>query len=176
MERSLVERAQAGDRDAFEMLVRQKVDAVYRTAYAILGNAADAQDATQETFIAAWRGLPRLREPEKFASWLGRITTNACRMSLRHRRTVREIPMDAEEDRSAVGSYDDPDGSIADAQAFDRAFERLPVEQRALLVAHHLEGKPLTDIAAELEVPVGTVKSRLHTARAALERSLEAER
>jgi len=113
MERSLVERAQAGDRDAFEMLVRQKVDAVYRTAQAILVNAADAQDATQETFIAAWRGLPRLREPERFAAWLGRITTNACRMSLRHRQTVREIPMDAEDDRSAVGSYGAPDTSIA---------------------------------------------------------------
>jgi len=176
MERSLVERAQAGDRDAFEMLVRQRVDAVYRTAYAILGNAADAQDATQETFIAAWRGLPRLREPERFAAWLGRITTNACRMSLRHRQTVREIPMNAEDDRSAVGSYGAPDTSIADAHAFDRAFGRLPVEQRALLVAHHLDGMGLTDIAAELEVPVGTVKSRLHTARAALERSLEQER
>jgi RNA polymerase sigma-70 factor (ECF subfamily) len=176
MERSLVERAQAGDRDAFEMLVRQKVDAVYRTAYAILGNPADAQDATQETFIAAWRALPRLREPDRFAAWLGRITTNACRMSLRHRRSVREIPMDPDDDRSAVGSYEPPDGSIAGAQAFDRAFERLPVEQRALLVAHHLEGKPLADMAAELEIPVGTVKSRLHTARAALERSLEDER
>jgi len=176
MERSLVERAQAGDRDAFEMLVRQKVDAVYRTAYAILGNAADAQDATQETFIAAWRALPRLREPDRFAAWLGRITTNACRMSLRHRRSVREIPLDPDDDRSAAGSYEPPDGSIAGAQAFDRAFERLPVEQRALLVAHHLEGKPLADMAAELEIPVGTVKSRLHTARAALERSLEDER
>ncbi len=176
MERSLVERAQAGDRDAFEMLVRQKVDAVYRTAYAILGNPADAQDATQETFIAAWRGLPRLREPDRFAAWLGRIATNACRMSLRHRRTVREISMGSDVDRSAPGSYAAPDGSIADAQAFDRAFERLPVEQRALLVAHHLEGKPLAAMAVELEVPVGTVKSRLHTARAALERSLEEER
>ncbi|MBA3851074.1 MAG: sigma-70 family RNA polymerase sigma factor [Chloroflexi bacterium] len=175
MERSLVERAQAGDRDAFEMLVRQKVDAVYRTAYAILGSEADAQDATQETFIAAWRSLPRLREPDRFPAWLGRITTNACRMSLRHRRSVREIPMDVD-DRGAGASYEPPDGSIVDAQAFDRAFERLAVEQRSLLVAHHLEGRPLTDIALELAVPVGTVKSRLHTARAALERSLRAER
>ncbi len=176
MERSLVERAQAGDRDAFEMLVRQKVDAVYRTAYAILGNAADAQDATQETFIAAWRSLPRLREPERFAAWLGRITTNACRMALRHKRSVREIPMEVDDDRAALASYEPPDGSVADAQTFDRAFERLPVEQRALLVAHHLDGRPLADIALELEVPLGTVKSRLHTARAALERSLAHER
>jgi len=176
MERSLVERAQAGDRDAFEVLVRQKVDAVYRTAYAILGNAADAQDATQETFIAAWRGLPRLREPERFAAWLSKIATNACRMSLRHRRSVREIPMEVDDARSAVRSYGPPDGSVADAYAFDRAFERLSIDQRALLVAHHLNGRPLADIALELEVPLGTVKSRLHTARAALERSLAHER
>ncbi|CAN5584275.1 sigma-70 family RNA polymerase sigma factor [soil metagenome] len=175
MERSLVERAQAGDRDAFEVLVRNKVDAVYRTAYVILGNTSDAQDATQEAFIAAWRGLPLLREPDKFAAWLGRITTNACRMSLRLRRSVREVPMDAD-DRTAIASYEPPDRSIADAQAFDRAFERLALEQRALLVAHHLDGRALADIALELAVPVGTVKSRLHTARAALERSLEEER
>jgi len=80
--------------------------------------------------------------------------------------------MDADDDHSSVGSYGPPDGSVAGAQAFDRAFERLPVEQRALLVAHHLEGSSLTDIADELGIPVGTVKSRLHTARAALERSL----
>lgn len=78
-------------------------------------------------------------------------------------------------DGDRVGSHESPDASVASAQAFDRAFERLPVEQRALLVAHHLEGRALVDISAELEVPVGTVKSRLHTARAALERSLEQE-
>jgi len=94
MERSLVERARAGDRAAFEALVRLRVDAVYRTAYSILGNAADAQDATQEALIDAWRGLPRLREIERFDAWLGRIVTNSCRMSLRHRRTIRELPMD----------------------------------------------------------------------------------
>src|SRR5918998_6638477 len=85
MERSLVERARAGDRDAFEVLIRQKVDAVYRTAYTILGNAPDAEDATQEAFVSAWRGLRGLRDAERFDAWLGRIVTNACRMAARGR-------------------------------------------------------------------------------------------
>ena len=65
MERSLVERARDGDRDAFEALVRARVDSVYRTAFTILGNAADAQDATQEAFISAWRAFPRLKDPDR---------------------------------------------------------------------------------------------------------------
>jgi RNA polymerase sigma-70 factor (ECF subfamily) len=172
MERSLVERARAGDRDAFETLVRSRVDAVYRTAYTILGDAADAQDATQEAFISAWRGLRGLRDAERFDAWFGRILTNACRMSLRHRSTVREIRMDPGL-QEAIPSIDPPEPSTVDADTFDRAFERLPVDQRALLVAHHLEGRSVAELADESGVPVGTIKSRLHSARTALQRALE---
>ena len=171
MERSLVERARAGDRAAVEALVRIRVDAVYRTAHTILGNAADAQDATQEALIAVWRGLPALREVERFDAWLGRIVTNACRMSLRHRRTVRELPMDAGEPEPRTGAQP-VDEAARDAVRFDRAFERLTVDQRALIVAHHLDGPPIDLLAVELGVPIGTVKSRLHAARAALQRAL----
>ncbi len=70
----------------------------------------------------------------------------------------------------------DSTGDVLDAQAFDRAFDGLTVDQRALLVAHHLDGTELETLSDELGIPVGTVKSRLHTARAALARGLEAER
>ncbi|CAN5642814.1 hypothetical protein BH23CHL7_BH23CHL7_01110 [soil metagenome] len=91
MESSLVERARAGDADAFDRLVRERIDAVYRTALAIMGNPADARDATQEAFIAAWRALPRLRDTDRFDAWLGRICVNACRMAKRRRKGVREL-------------------------------------------------------------------------------------
>jgi RNA polymerase sigma-70 factor (ECF subfamily) len=175
MERSLVERARAGDRDAFETLVRSRIDAVYRTAYTVLGNAADAQDATQEAFISAWRGLRGLRDADRFDAWFGRIVTNACRQSIRRRSRVREISMDPGL-RETTATVDALDQTAVDADAFDRAFERLPVDQRALLVAHHLDGKPVAEIAAELDIPTGTAKSRLHTARNALQRALEDHR
>jgi RNA polymerase sigma-70 factor (ECF subfamily) len=173
MERSLIERARAGDRDAFEALVQFKVDAVYRTSLAILGNAADAQDATQDAFVSMWRSFGGLRDLDRFDAWFGRIVTNSCRMTLRRRRRgVREIEMPASIPVHAPTLEDDFEAAIA-SDRFDRAFDSLAVEQRALLVAHHLDGRSIESVAAELGVPTGTAKSRLFTARKALERALE---
>jgi RNA polymerase sigma-70 factor, ECF subfamily len=172
MERSIVERARSGDPQAFEAIVRTRIDAVYRTAYAILGDEADAQDATQEAFLAAWRSLRSLQDPDRFDAWFGRILTNACRISLRRRRsrpvTTALLPADLVDPQPVLGD-DDP-------ELLGRAFRHLPVEQRALLVARHLDERPIPDLARELRVPEGTVKSRLFTARAALRRALEMER
>lgn len=77
MDGKLVERARAGDADAFDQLVRERLDAVYMLALGILGEAADARDATQEAFVAAWRKLPTLRDVDRFDAWLDRITVNA---------------------------------------------------------------------------------------------------
>ncbi|HUG47304.1 MAG TPA: RNA polymerase sigma factor [Candidatus Limnocylindria bacterium] len=139
---------------------------MYRTALGILGEPADARDATQEAFVAAWRQLPSLREPERFDAWLNRITINCCRMALRKRRGVRELRLTADVERA------DGDGSVA----FDDAFGRLTVDQRAILLEHHLDGRSVAEIAERLGIPGGTVKSRLFTARRALERALEDER
>lgn len=187
MERQLIEQARAGDRAAFEALVRLKVDAVYGTALAILGHEADAQDAAQEAFIAAWRSLAGLRDVEKFEAWFGRIVVNACRMSLRRRRGVREITVHGSGAVDAAGAAGDGDLSersgtdrpladvAASADAFDRAFDRLGADERALLVLRHHDELPVADIAARLGIPAGTVKSRLFAARRALERALARE-
>jgi RNA polymerase sigma-70 factor (ECF subfamily) len=137
VEPQLIEAARRGDREAFDAIVRTRLDTVHRTAFTILGNEADAQDATQETFLAAWRNLPGLRDTARFDAWLGRITVNACRMALRRRGTVREIPLDlgAGHEQSVGGAG--PAAQAADAEAFDRAFARLSVEDRAILVFHH---------------------------------------
>jgi RNA polymerase sigma-70 factor (ECF subfamily) len=172
MERSIVERARSGDPHAFEVIVRTRIDAVHRTAFAILGSEADAQDAVQEAFVAAWRSIGTLQDVDRFDAWFGRILTNACRMSLRRGRSrpssTAEVPTDLADPRAPIPG--------ADPERLGRAFARLPVEQRALLVARHLDERHIPDLAAELNVPEGTVKSRLFTARVALRRALEAER
>ena len=167
IDRSLIDRARNGDLDAFESIVRARMDAVYRLTSAILGNEADARDAAQETFVAAWRKLARLREPEKFEAWLQRVAVNAARQThrARSRRRIREIPSStviALADRAAAGAPPN------DAAILDSALATLPVEQRAILVLHHLEGRPLAELATILDIPEGTAKSRLFTARRAL--------
>ncbi len=162
MDRELLVRARAGDREAFESIVLAKSEPLFRTALAILGSEPDARDATQETFVAAWRGFGRLRELERFDAWLGRILINECRMALRHRSRVREIQVAADFDAPA------PDQSISEAPDFDGAFGRLSVDQRALLVLHHLHGYGVAEIGAWLGIPTGTVKWRLSRARKAL--------
>ena len=174
LDRSLIDRARNGDLDAFEAIVRARMDAVYRLTNAILGDEADARDAAQETFVLAWRELPRLRDSEKFEAWLQRIAVNAARMTLRARgrRRVREIPS-SQVDALAGHVATDPAG--ADAARLGAALERLDVDQRAILVLHHLDGRPLAELATILDIPVGTAKSRLFAARRALEQALRAD-
>jgi RNA polymerase sigma-70 factor (ECF subfamily) len=174
--RDLIEQARRGDRAAYEQIVRRKVETVYRTARAILGNDSDADDATQETLIGAWRQIGSLRDPDRFDAWLGRITVNACRMALRRRRGGAAIEL------ATTGPLEMSDGRTSGfesrtvaADAFDRAFDRLPVDQRALLVLHHRDELPLAEVADRLGIPEGTAKSRLHAARIALDRSLVRE-
>ena len=149
------------------------MDAVYRLTAAILGNEADATDAAQETFVAAWRQIRGLREADRLDAWLQRIAVNASRMTMRSRgrRRVREIP--SSEVEAAASRV--RESTTADAHLLDGALRRLPVDQRAILVLHHLEGQSLDEIAAAMEIPVGTAKSRLFTARRALETALRAE-
>ena len=167
MDRELLLRARAGEREAFELIVVAKAEPSFRTALAILGNEADARDAVQETFINAWRSFGGLRDPERFDAWLGRILINQCRMALRRRGRVREIAMT---DSTDSHQTDSPPAFSSD---FDAAFNRLNADQRALLVLHHLHGYDVREIAAWLGIPGGTVKWRLSRARRALAAELE---
>jgi len=173
-EADLVELARRGDTAAFESLLRGRLDGLFRRAWSILGNEADARDATQEACLSAWRQLPRLRDPAAFDVWLARVLQNACRMQPRRRGRVREVAIAPDLDPAM------PDGTgpaaVDEVDAISRAFERLDADARAILVLHHLQHRPLTDVAAALDIPVGTVKSRLHRARAALEAGLAGER
>lgn len=163
----------AGDDAAFEALVLDRLPRTYRMALAILGSEADARDAVQETWVSVWRRMPSLRDPARFDAWLDQILVNACRTGLRKRGRVREIALVENFDIEAPQAGPD---HFTEREALQRAFDRLSVEQRSLLVLHHLERRPLTAIAEVYGIPVGTAKSRLHAARSALERALEAER
>jgi RNA polymerase sigma-70 factor (ECF subfamily) len=166
MDRELLLRSRAGDREAFDLIVAANAETVYRTALAILGNDADARDAAQDSFVAAWRRLGDLRDLDRFDAWLGRILINHCRTVLRRRGRVREVALEEVLDtKAAVASFEGAD--------FDEAFVRLSVDQRAILVLHHLHGYGVRDIANWLGIPSGTVKWRLSRARNALQHELD---
>lgn len=170
---ALVRSAAGGDTAAFEQLVSARADRVFRIARAILGNDADAGDATQDAFVSAWRELPRLRDPDSFDAWLRRILVNACRARLRGRRRVREISLDVAHDRHEPGPT--LSDQVGDTDLLAHAFDRLDPDKRSILVLHYLDHESVASIAAALGVPVGTAKWRLSEARAALARALAAE-
>ena len=173
IDRSTIDRARNGDRDAFELIVRARKDAVYRLSFAILGNEADARDAAQEALVAAWRQLRGLRDLDRFDAWLQRILVNAARQVIRanSRRRLREVPASTV---AALASQVDG-GGADDAAVLDLALRALPVEQRAILVLHHLEGQTVAKLSEILHVPLGTAKSRLFTARRALAAAIARE-
>jgi RNA polymerase sigma-70 factor (ECF subfamily) len=181
-ELALVERARDGDRHAFDRLVAARLPQTFRLAKAITGHAGDAEDVTQEAFLQAWRNLPRLREPARFDAWFGRILVNEARMSLRRRGRVMTVSVDAldvrdGDTRSFVPGVVDPSiDAVAQGDALQRAIDRLTLDQRTILAMHHLEERPVAEIAAVFDIPVGTAKWRLHEARAALERAMETQR
>ena len=179
----LVRRARTGDAAAFEILVDSRIDRCYRLAWSILANDADAADATQDALVSAWRQLPRLRDPGSFDGWLNRIVANTALMARRHRVRLREVsvgpafPGDEQpplEPPQRPGARTEQD-QFVDNDAIGRAFDRLRPQERVILVLHHVEERPLAEIARSLGIPVGTAKSRLHAARRALEKAMEAE-
>ena len=171
-----VARARNGDVTAFEALVEARVGSMTRTAMAILGREDEARDAVQDALVTAWRELASLRDPGAFDAWLTRILVNRCRRGLRRigLARAREIPADEVADADVPASADVA-GGVVDRRALERAFDRLSIDERTILVLHHLDGRPLASIAAVLKIPEGTAKSRLFHARRSLERALDRE-
>ncbi|MFL5716197.1 MAG: RNA polymerase sigma factor [Chloroflexota bacterium] len=172
MDRDLVEQAQHGDREAFAILVRTRGDRLMGIARRILRDVGLAEDAVQQTLVIAWRELPSLRDPDRFDAWLQRLLVNASYSEGRRSRTwnahVRILPVDGPAGPDESLSLDDRD-------LLDRAFRRLPAEQRTILVFTHYLGLTPTEIAERLEIPVGTARSRLHYAHRAMRAAIEAD-
>ena len=166
---TLVSRAQAGDRAALDTLLRRHYDRIYGLCRRMTGGDADAADAAQEALIAIVRGLPRFDGRAAFSTWAYRVATNACLDEIRRRRR-RPDPAEVGTDGSAPAPRGEPGlaDSVSDRLDIDAALVRLPVEFRAVVVLRDHLGMDYAAIAEALDIPIGTVRSRLARGRAAL--------
>ncbi len=159
----LVERAQRGDHDAFDQLVGRYGRDLYRLAVIVIGPDL-AADVTQDALIRAWRELPRLRDPERFQSWVRRILVNRCRdISRAQRRGPRIVSLDVPANPEALAASD-PARMSDDRTDLWAAVSSLRVDQRTLLALHYTIGLSIAEVAETLGLPAGTVKSRLNAA------------
>jgi RNA polymerase sigma-70 factor, ECF subfamily len=171
----LVRRAQRGDREAFGALVEQFQPTVHAIALRRLGNQSDALELTQEVFLHVLQRIGQLREPERFAGWLRQV---AVRMAIN--RATRRVAPASVETGVLEGAYergDEPLDQLISRERAERlrdALAKLKSLDREALDAFYIRGHSLIEIAELLEVPIGTVKRRLHTARKRLKLALEA--
>jgi RNA polymerase sigma-70 factor (ECF subfamily) len=167
----LVRQARQGDRDAFDILLTDVVDHLYRIARLVLRDFDRAEDAVQEALVRCWRDLPSLREPDRFDAWLNRILMRAITDEARKKRgfVANVVQLKVE---PAVA---DSSGALADRDEIARVFERLSVEHRTIVILHHYLGMTTDEAARTIGVPHGTAKSRLHYATEALRAALEAD-
>ena len=171
---SLVRRFLEGDPTAFDELVRRHQTRVYNLCLRILGSPDDARDATQDAFLAALRNLNRFRGDAAFTTWLHRVAVNACYDELRkqRRRPMLHVVPEGEEDRPRESGPAAEDHADAIAGSMDAAAALMQVaeEFRFALVLADVQDLPYEEIGRILDIPIGTVKSRVHRGRLALAR------
>ena len=172
MDTDLVIRAQRGDKEAYALLATGFADRFLAVARRILRDIDIAEDATQQALLTVWRDLPQLRDPARFDAWSYRLLVRACYAEARRSRqwspNIRGVPAD---EPSESGGLD----AIVYHDQLERAMRRLSVDHRTVLVLHHYADIPVDRVARILEVPVGTVHSRLHHAMRAMRAALDAD-
>jgi RNA polymerase sigma-70 factor (ECF subfamily) len=164
----LIAAAQAGDRDALDTLLRRHYDRLYALCRRLAGNDADALDATQEALIAIVRGLPRFDGRARFATWAYRVATNACLDELRRRKRRPQLGLSDDDIGERPGRSAPIADSVADRLDVDAALAQLTPEYRAAVVLRDLCTLDYAEIADVLEIPIGTVRSRIARGRAQL--------
>jgi len=172
----LVLQCQDGDDDAMEMLIARWQGRFGRLAWRLTGQREAARDVAQETWLAIVRGIRRLDDPARFRIWAYRIVSNKSADWIRRRGTARTVARDLQETAARTDPSQDgvQDGDRAgEVDSMRTALAQLPDEQRAILSLHYLDQMDVARIARVLNVPVGTVKSRLHHARGRLKQTLE---
>ncbi len=183
----VLEAARRGDRAAFDTLVVRHQRRVFRLSVRLLGDEEAALDAAQEAFLRAWRGLAGFQGGSLFTTWLTRITINTCRNELRRRASPKHArpasldapgPQGGDSLGARLAAPPAPVSARLEGvelrEAFRRALQELDPGEREVLVLKEVEDLPYEDIAELLEVPVGTVRSRLHRARAHLRQRMGA--
>jgi RNA polymerase sigma-70 factor (ECF subfamily) len=171
----LILRYLQGEAQAFAVLVTRHESRVFNVALRVLGDPDDARDATQDTFLTVVRKLSQFRGDAAFTTWLHRVTVNACYDILRKRRRqpmLRLVP-EGDEPTPDFGPpvEDHADATIGSIDVA-RALQQIPEEYRVVLVLADVQDLPYEEISRVLDVPIGTVKSRVHRGRIALGRAL----
>ena len=166
----IINRAQSGDREAFATLFEQNKNLVYKTAYLMLGDPTEAEDALQEIFVRVYRSLPGF-DPGKaaFTTWLYRVTFNYC---LNHRRKKHPFTLPLDELSPPLRSEFSV-AQLAEEEVLQQAIGKISDKQRAVVVLRYFWDLPYAQIAQILEIPLGTVKSRLDLALKTLRKVLE---
>jgi RNA polymerase sigma-70 factor, ECF subfamily len=163
---NLIIRFKDGDLSAFEEFVRKNEDRIYNLCRYMLRDASDAQDAAQDTFLKAYKGLKDFRPDASLSTWLYRIAVNTC---LDHRKKFRHDPLNGEEVPVDLPSPDpSPEGSYhakKNAEVLRAALRKLPEKLRSAIVLREIEGLSYEEIASVLDISMGTVKSRIARAR-----------
>ena len=166
----VVERARAGDRDAFDVLVQSSTRRLYGIALRILRDVHLAEDIVQDSWVDAWRDLRALRDASVFDAWVTQILVRNCYRQARRERTALQLRPRLGDDHAT-----NPIAEIDERDRLDRAFRRLKPDHRIVIVLrHYLDWEP-AEIAEALGLPAGTVRSRLHYALAELRAALEAD-
>ena len=178
----LVKRVQRGDKSAFDLLVRKYQHKVVKLVLRYVRNPAEAEDIAQEAFIKAYRALPQFRGDSAFYTWMYRIAINTAKNSLASRdRSPIAYDLDLtdpEESHSVQTKLQDPDTPEGMAlteeirQVVNSAIDALPEELKTAIVLRELDGLSYEEIAAAMECPVGTVRSRIFRAREAIDKRL----
>jgi RNA polymerase sigma-70 factor (ECF subfamily) len=171
MDSALVVKAQRGDQRAFEALATASHSRLQRTAVGILRDPYLAEDAVQQALLAIWRDLRQLRDPDRFEAWSYRLLVRACYAEAKRRpQWMPDDQMRSSNQPVAADAY----GAVIWRDALESAFVRLSVDQRAVVVLHHLMSLTQDQVAEVLQVPAGTVYSRLSRAIGTLRAALEA--
>jgi RNA polymerase sigma-70 factor (ECF subfamily) len=172
-DREVVRRVQAGETEAFEVLVEKYKRKTFRLAYGVLRDQEEALDVSQEAFVKAYRSLPKFKGDSAFYTWLFRITMNLAldrrRQRIARAKSLGGEPVSPEEwERTAVSPDTPPDEEAVSADRRARigqALESLPEHHRAIIILSDIQGLSYREIAEVLAIPMGTVMSRLHNAR-----------
>ena len=173
MDLLLIRRSQAGDEDAFAELFHKYKNLVYKTAYLMLGSTEDAEDALQEIFVRVYRSLSTF-QPSKgsFTTWLYRITVNHC-LNRRRKRRLFTLPLDRVSPTSSTEHTSSPESQLAEEETIQQALAQLSEKLRAVVILRYYQELSYAEIAQILDIPVGTVKSRLNSALRILRKELE---
>ncbi|MEX0630281.1 MAG: RNA polymerase sigma factor [Chloroflexota bacterium] len=151
--------SEASREQAFLTLADAHLDASYRLAAAILGDRSEAEDATQDALVVAWRRWSQLRDPSRFEAWFHRILVNTCRDRLRQTVRRRSVDLSGE-----LAGPSDPTAELDDHDQIGRALARLSPDHRIVVTLRYSLDLPIDEIARRLGIPAGTVSSRLHNA------------